>query len=241
MALLITFFLGLFFVLGALIAKIPTDQEKIEHWSIAIAFGAMVALAVCDLVPEVFECAMDGSVILSVILVAAGTAILKGLDCFVPEHNDSRTEETSGNLAHIGIISAVAITIHNLVEGMTVYTIATSSLSIGFSLALGVGLHNIPMGMLIYSTLKKEHKDKKRSILAVTCLSTFLGGLLMWSVSSILTERLIGYLVCIALGMVIYILVFELFPSVYRFKNRNSMIIGTLVGFAVVLLSMFFD
>ena len=97
------------------------------------------------------------------------------------------------------------------------------------------------MGMLIYSTLKKERKDKKRSILAVTCLSTFLGGLLMWSVSSILTERLIGYLVCIALGMVIYILVFELFPSVYRFKNRNSMIIGTLVGFAVVLLSMFFD
>ena len=55
-------------------------------------------------------------------------------------------------------MSSVAIILHNIIEGMAVYSMAAESLNVGVMIAFGVGLHNIPMGMIIYSTLVKEKR-----------------------------------------------------------------------------------
>lgn len=241
MGLLITFVLGLFFLVGALIIRLTTKKELIEHLSIAMAFGAMIAIGVFDLIPDIIEEYEVKQLWLPVIFILVGVGMLKLLDRFIPEHNDSGEEETLENLVHIGFIAAVAISIHNIVEGMTVYSMALQSTRESFSLAIGVGLHNIPMGMLIYSTLEKEHGFKKNFVLAISVLSTFVGGILMALVSPFLTEGVISALVCVALGMVIYILLFELFPSIYHEKNKRVSIIGTVLGVCIVFLSMLFE
>lgn len=107
----------------------------------------------------------------------------------------------------------------------------------GFLVALGVGLHNIPMGMIISSTLENENKKKKIVILLLVTLSTFFGGILMMLVSNILSELLIGSLICITLGMLIYIMLFELIPHLLHSKNKLLSIIGILIGIAIMIIT----
>ena len=52
MGILITFFLGIFIVIGALIAKAARNEHIIEELSISVAFGTMSALAVTELFPD---------------------------------------------------------------------------------------------------------------------------------------------------------------------------------------------
>lgn len=241
MALGITVFLGLFFLIGILIIHFTRHAELVEHISIAVAAGAMIALLFLDLIPEVFEIFSGRWYVVAVIFIMLGLLMLVGLDHFIPEHNEGGEEDTEENMVHIGLISAVAIILHNIVEGMSVYSIAMTSVAAGISMGVGVGLHNIPMGMLISATLTGEKRSKRYLILFLSCISTFLGGLMMMLVESVLTETLIGLLICIALGMVIYILFFELLPSMRHSHGRYVKWISAAIGFALVLVSAFLE
>ena len=242
MGILITFILGLFLLAGVFVVKLAKNGEKVEQLSIAIALGTMLSLVVGDLVPEALETFHGMQLIYAGIAVVAGIVLLKVLDHFIPDHeqhHDSHEEHenTAENMIHIGIISAVAIILHNIVEGMAVYSITVDSLKVGMLVALGVGLHNIPMGMLMYSTLEKESRRKRILILVLAAVSTFAGGVLMACISPILSEMFIGILICLALGMLLYIIFFELVPHLIHTKNKWLSVIGILAGILVIVIS----
>lgn len=244
MGLLITFVLGIFILIGALVIKLTKNKKIVEQLSISIALGTMMSLSVLELIPEVYETFKVDNLVQTigviVILIIIGILILKILDRFIPEHDHEHGlshECTEENLAHIGIVSSVAIILHNVIEGMAVYSMTIESVKLGFLVALGVGLHNIPMGMIISSTLENENKKKKIVILLLVTLSTFFGGILMMLVSNILSELLIGSLICITLGMLIYIMLFELIPHLLHSKNKLLSIIGILIGIAIMIIT----
>ena len=93
------------------------------------------------------------------------------------------------------------------------------------------------MGMVIYSTLEKEKKNKKIILLSLVVLSTFIGGLLMLLISNLLNEFVMGILICITLGMLLYIIIFELIPHILHSKNKLLSIIGIVIGVLVILIS----
>ena len=163
MGLLITFILGLFFLIGVLLVCFQKNTKVIELYSISIALGTMTALVLFDLVPEMLEHMEGISFIWILLLILLGIGILKGLDHFVPDHDDHEAPHkcSEENLIHIGIVSLVAIVLHNIIEGMAVYSLTIESVKMGVLVALGVGLHNIPMGMVIATTM--EHEPKKKS------------------------------------------------------------------------------
>ena len=138
-------------------------------------------------------------------------------------------------------MSAIAIVLHNIVEGMTVYSVASQSLNSGITLALGVALHNIPMGAFIYSTLKSESKGKRNTILILSSFSTFIGGLVMMGLSSILSPSFFIVLMSLALGMVLYILFWELMPSALHSKEKKTTIFGAVLGLLLVVASLFLE
>ena len=228
MGLLITLILGLFILIGVLLVKIPKNTKLIENLSISVALGCMISLAVSDLFPEIYE-TFSNKIYLIIIFVVIGVLILKLLDIFIPEHDHEHGlshECTEENLLHIGIVSTIAIVLHNIIEGMAVYSITTESVKVGLLMALGVGLHNIPMGMVIYSTLKKEAKKKR---------------ILMTLISSLISDFVIGILLCLTLGMIIYIVFFELLPHVLHSKNKILSIIGILIGILIIVISSMFE
>ncbi len=244
MGLLITFILGIFFLIGALVIKFSNNSKLIENMSVSIALGTMASLVILDLIPEMMEHMEGVSIIWLILLIIVGVVLLKVLDLFIPEHDHEHSLHhncSEENLVHIGIISLVAIVLHNIIEGMAVYSLSVESLRTGLLVALGVGLHNIPMGMIIASTL--EHEKKKRKIIAysLASLSTFIGGIIMLLINPIITDFVIGILISITLGMILYIVLFELLPHVLHGEHKKQSIVGIIIGIIIIIVSSMFE
>lgn len=240
MILFITFLLGLFFAAGAVAAGLSANTRKIEEISISVAAGAMSALAAADIIPEILhEMGGGAGIIKAVLFTAAGIVFLRLLDRFVPEHHGD--EKSPGAMIHIGIISALAIMLHNIIEGMAVYELGADSLRQGIIFAIGVGLHNIPMGMLVYSTLKDETRIKKYTVLFAVMISTFAGGVIMAALGGCMSHTLIELLTCVTLGMIIYIIAFELVPYMAAHRNYRVYAAGIAAGAAIVAVSLLFE
>ena len=152
-------------------------------------------------------------------------------------------KEINENFLHIGIVSSIALVLHNLIEGMAIYSTMKTSFDMGILVTIGVGLHNIPMGMIVSSTFYKANKNLKKTVLftSLIALSTFLGGLIMFALSSYITNLLLGILLCITLGMIIYIVVFELLSEILHNKNKKESFIGIAFGILIFILSSFFE
>ena len=130
MNLLIVFLLGIFFIIGFLIIKFVKNTKTIEILSISIALGTMASLIVIELIPEMLEHMEGVNIFVIIALIIAGILILKLLDLFVPEHDHEHTlhhDCSESNLTHIGIVSLIAIILHNIIEGMAVYSILNES------------------------------------------------------------------------------------------------------------------
>lgn len=242
MALLVTLSLSVVFFLGVMLSALIKESEKVEAVSIPLSFGAMLSVSLFDIIPEIAEGVREGEAALWQTLLFAflGLLLLIALDKFVPEHDGSE-KSREGNLVHIGIMATLMIAIHNIVEGMSVYSISSTSVSSGLLLGFGVALHNIPMGMLIYTTTKSEDRIKRAFIIAAASLSTFLGGLLMMILESVVSAFVVEVLTSITLGMVFYILFFELLPDMIKSTNKKTTVIWTVVGILAVLIGSFFE
>jgi len=242
MALFITLILGVFFLIGALVVHFLKNSETVEHFSVAIAFGAMLGIAFLDIFPEIMEIVDPNKWYLPVIGSFIGFGVLVTLDHFIPEHEDEHEDDYSAeNLIHIGMIASVAIMIHNVIEGMAVYSLAVQDIRQGFVLMIGIGLHNIPMGMFIYSTLRYKKGIKKNMFMAMSILSTFLGGLLMMGLEYYITAEFDGVLYGIALGMIAYIVIMELWPYIRKQEKKITSVVCSVIGLIIVLVSVFFE
>ena len=244
MNLFITLLLGVFIILGALAVHLFKRHELIEQVSIAFACGTMVMLVFLDLLPEAVEAVGGSRWYLVVLFAVLGIALLKLLDHWVPDHDNAHGlahDCTEENVMHIGIMSSVAVLLHNMIEGMAVYSLAMESTRMGLLVAFGVGLHNIPMGMIITATLEHEPRRFRWAVLAIAAVSTFLGGLIMHLVSSAVSPFLLGVLIALTLGMLIYIIVFELVPHLLHSSNKKLSILCALAGVILILLSTLFE
>ena len=235
-ALLITLIAGAFFLLGALVAWRVKDRTVLEAYSVAVAFGSLALVAATDLLPEAIEIAEELGWPVVLVLVAAGAFALVLLDRVMPDHHDGEGEEGA---AHLGAMAVLAVSVHNLAEGAAIFAIASQDVSAGLALALGVGLHNAPMGMLLYSTME-HNRARGIAVLAAASLSTFVGGFIMFALGGVIDDVVMDAVVCVALGMIAYILLAELLPAMVRGGDVKRSVIGVAIGAAFVLTGSLF-
>ena len=243
--LITTLLLGIFILLGALIALTIKRKQKIVDFSIGLAFGVISTLLLTDLLPEVFDSFGIRKIYLFLIFSVLGFGLLKLLDSFIPDHSDHKMnkKESNENLVHIGIVTTMALVLHNIIEGMAVYSTALSDSSLALALSIGVGFHNIPLGMVIMSSFYQSTNDKKKAALSIglVSISTFVGGLIMYlfKLTSV-NEVVLGIMLSITLGMLVYIIIDELLPRIIHSKGRETSICGATAGIILVVLSVFF-
>lgn len=252
MGLLLTFLVGLFIVFGSLLGLYSKNNKRVTDMSVSIAFGVVLGLIVLELLPGSYEILSNKlgafrAVISIIILVLLGIVLLKMLDMFVPCHSHEEHHEhehlnddcRNDHLHHIGIVSSVAIVIHNLIEGASLYLVAKGDIASGVLLCLGVGLHNIPLGLVISSTLIGSNFKKINTILIIVgvTISTFIGGFIMALIGEI-SELTEGLLLGLALGMLVYIAIFELAHQIYHMKNKTLARMCILFGLAILVSSV---
>ena len=241
MALAITLLAGLFFLAGAVVAWKARGVSALSVYSIAVAFGSLVCVGALDLLPEAAEAAEELGWPIAIALAVGGILVLIVLDRLLPHdhHHEHHADDADEEASHIGIMAVLAISVHNLAEGAAIYAIASQDVTAGLLLALGVGLHNAPMGMLLYSATKSGRGHGIVVLVAAT-LSTFVGGLLMFLLGNVLNEAVMLGVVCVALGMIVYILFAELLPAMIRSHDVKRCILGAAIGAAFVLAGMSF-
>jgi ZIP family zinc transporter len=252
LALLLTLLVGLFILLGNVFAKKCKDNKRFTDFSISLAFGVIIALIIFEITPEVYEIligelSLVRTILCIVILVLIGIFILKILDSFIPHHEHEahhshkhKNDDCHNNhLNHIGLISASAVIIHNIIEGMSLYLVSSNDITSGLLMCIGIGLHNIPMGLVIASTLYNSNYSKKQTLIVsiVVSLSTFVGGLIMLILGGV-PPLIEGILLGITLGMLIYISLFELLHQIYHMKYKKICNVGIGLGVFLLLLAM---
>lgn len=238
LALLTTALLGVFILIGVLISYFFKKSEKIVLYSIGLAFGVIVMLIFTDLLPEIIECIPISKVYIPIVSVVIGFLMLRVLDNFVPDHEN---KEKKDNLIHIGVMSSIALGLHNIIEGMAIYSSMLSSTKLGLALTLGVGFHNIPLGIVIGGAFYQSNNDKYKSILNIllVSLTTFVGGLLMFMLNiNELSPIIEGILLSITLGMLLFIVLDELLPKVKKNIKSKAIISGITTGIIILLISM---
>ncbi len=243
----LTLVLGLFILLGSAIVFITKNSNTVVNFSISMALGVMTSLGIFELLPESYEHLeqfhnLKIPVMFGTILI--GILFLTFLDQFIPDHHlENHTEkEEKENLHHIGLVSSIALVLHNMIEGMAIYSTVTTDMKLGLFMCIGVGLHNIPLGMVITSTFYKSNNSIKKTlwISLFISISTFLGGMIMYLLSNIITDAVLGILLSITLGMLFYIICFELIPHIKENWKEKTTVFGVVFGIIIFFLSKLF-
>ena len=243
--LVLTLVLGFFIIIGAFLMHIFENKERFLVISLSMAFGVMASLIFLELLPESFEIFNEKyssiiSIAMILIFSIIGFLILKILDKFIPDHED----DDEANLIHVGIVSSIAILLHNIIEGMAIYNTFNTSINLGILLSIGVGLHNIPLGMVLSSTFYKSLSNKKKSnvIIFLISTSTFVGGLIMCIFNNVFkNEFIIGLLLSITVGMLVYINIIEILPKLIKSKDKKMIITSIIVGILILFVSVFLE
>ena len=234
-AIFITLLSGLSFFIGYLITKLIKDEKKLITFSVGFSFTIILGLIFTDLLPECLEFTDNKLIILGFVIL--GILLLKVLDLFIPDHEHEHTKKKD-HMEHIGLISTLALFIHNVIEGTAIYTATLSSISIGLFTSLGVSFHNIPLGIQISSLVRS--KKEKLTLLTILSLSSILGVIILKLFKITLTSYISGILISITLGMLIYIAFFELLCEVKENIKKKELLIGIITGIVLIIVSHLF-
>jgi len=233
----LTILTGLFFLVGIINFKNNKSKEKTSNFTIALAMVVMAGLLMFDLLPELIE----SKNIFLVIPVVIGFFVLICLDKLIPHHHHEHTDELCDkedhdlHLNHIGIVTIVALAIHNLVEGLTLYSVTLNNIESGILMMFSISLHNIPLGFQIGNSLR--NKKYSELLIFMLCVSSLFGALIMIAFGS-LNEMIISILLALTFGMLLYILIFELFREIRLSFHKNETKFGLILG-VVILIATF--
>ena len=254
-ALFLTLFSGPFFLFGFLVVRFVKAKKELSILATGLALIIMLGMLFFDLIPEIIELTvtLNGSkahkILLTLLFIGLGVVTLKIFDLFLPHHhhhhkdeNDNLKEHNS-HLFHVGFILAISLVLHNILEGMSLYIIATESVGAGVLMMLGVGLHNLPLGVEVASNmeLSKQGRKMQWGMMALLSLSSFVGGLILFFLGSSLSDFMMFFLVCVACGMILYIALFELLREIFSYKNNRFTYFGISLGFILLFLMTFFE
>ena len=155
-----------------------------------------------------------------------------------------RTKER--NLSKSTFMLILAITIHNIPEGMAVgmaFALAGSHpsdanlMSGAIALAVGIGIQNYPEGMAVALPLLKEGISKKRAFLYGTLSAAVepLFGVIAAIIAG-MVQSVMPLLLAFAAGTMIYVVVEELIPEAHLGEKENVGTLGFVVGFLIMMI-----
>ena len=235
---LITTLAGFATMLGVIPIFFHTRKEKIIPVSLAFSAGVMLCTSLLSLIPEA---ASYMQAEWKQIYAMIGTGVFLGLGILFSAIIDSKIDQkiSSNALYRLGIISVIALMLHNIPEGITTFISSHHDLSLGITLSIGIALHNIPEGISIAIPIYYATKNKKKAIFLtfISGFSELLGAILAYLfLAPYITSFSLGIILSITAGIMIHISCFELLPTAWKYASPIRIIIAFLFGFYVMIL-----
>jgi len=222
--------------------------DLVQRSLAGFAAGVMVAASIWSLlIPAIDQSAHLGKLSFLPAFVGfwCGILFLLALDHLIP-HLHVGSEQAEGPKSNLSrtVMMVLAVTLHNIPEGMAVGVMYAGFLSdnpqitaaSALALSLGIAIQNFPEGAIISLPLRAEGESKGRA---------FLGGVFsgvvepIGAVLTILAAQLVipalPYLLSFAAGAMLYVVVEELIPEMSQGRHSNLGTVFFAVGFSVMM------
>ena len=240
-AFLLTSIAGLSTLLGTLPIFINIKNEnKIIASSLSFAAGVMICMSIFDLIPESISMLKNnysiiGVISLSFLFILLGIIIFSYIEREVPSNNNE-------SLYKVGIISMLAIMLHNIPEGIATFILTTKDVNLGISMSLAIAIHNIPEGVSIAVPIYYATKKRGKALIytLVSSLSESLGAILTFLfLLPIINDIFLGLLFSFIAGIMLYISFFNILPTSISYKEKGLTKLFFVIGVVFMLLKYF--
>lgn len=226
-------------------------DKRVLDSMLGFAAGVMIAASFWSLLAPAIELSESMRLIPWIppaIGFLSGGIFLRFVDRLLPHlHIEYKTEEAEGIKTNWSrsVLLVLAITLHNIPEGLAVgvgfgavgASIGSASLAGAIALALGIGIQNFPEGAAVSIPLRRDGMSRSKSFLygqasgIVEPIAGVLGAALVSTMRPILP-----YALAFAAGAMIYVVAEEVLPEANRDGNGHLATIGTMVGFAIMMI-----
>ncbi|MBR1627137.1 MAG: ZIP family metal transporter [Bacteroidales bacterium] len=222
---------------------------QLQKMLLGFASGVMVAASVWSLLIPSMEMSVTdgwGKIIPTSVGFMLGIVFLLLIDYITPHlHiNADAPEGIKSRLSKTAMLS-LAVTIHNLPEGMAVGVVIAGALQNNVDLSLmgavamslGIAIQNIPEGAIISMPMKAAGNSRLRSFIIGSLSGAVepLGAVLMILLSNVISP-VMPYMLSFAAGAMIYVVVEELIPEASQGEHSNLSTIGFSIGFVIMMI-----
>ena len=227
---------------------------RLQKTLLGFASGVMVAASVWSLLIPAMEMVAPstpsrGETFMSVVPAAVGFLLGMGFLLMIDEltpHLHIGTDKPEGPRSRLSktAMLALAVTIHNLPEGMAVGVVfagaesgvSNISLASAVAVALGIAIQNVPEGAIISMPMRAAGNSKWKSFVIGSLSGAVepVGAVAVLLLASLLMPVL-PYMLAFAAGAMFYVVVEELIPEASEGNHSNLSTIGFAIGFVLMM------
>lgn len=256
---------------GALILFLKRLSSNFLAAALGLSAGVMIFISLAELYPEAQSAAgsagLDNARVWVLLAFFGGMGLITLIDFLVPEYENpheatgltlnARTaatemihdSEQSGNasaLKKLGVMSALAIAIHNFPEGMATFIGALNDPGAGTGITFAIALHNIPEGIAVAIPIYYATRSKVKALIYATLsgLTEPLGAAICYGLTAISGIRIsdgglaFPLILAAVAGIMIYISLDELLPTAEKYGKHHVAIAGVVGGMAIMGVSL---
>lgn len=254
--LLLTLGAGLATGIGSAIAFFARHTNKrLLSFSLGLSGGVMIYVSFVELLRQAGDTlaaewgARPGAAITAGSFFA-GILLIGIIDRLVPSAENPHEAHPVEELRHrprqpqlmrMGLMTALAIGIHNFPEGIATFTTAVDDLSLGVAIAAAIAIHNIPEGIAVSVPVYYATGDRMKAfrLSLLSGLAEPVGALLAWLVlTPFLTPTLMGCILAGVAGIMVFISIDELLPAAREYGEAHTSIYGVVLGMALMAASL---
>jgi ZIP family zinc transporter len=247
-ALLLTVLAGFSTGIGSTIAYFIKKPKVVYlSFSLGLSAGVMIYISFMELLPKALEAISE---LWGIIIFFLGIAAIGLIDMLIPESENPHHYECLDApialqerqcLMKTGLLTALAIGIHNFPEGLATFASALSDVRLGIFIAIAIAIHNIPEGIVVsvpifYAT---SNKNKAFFYSFLSGISEPVGAVIGYLILlPFLTRAVLAATLAFAAGVMVYISLDELLPMAHRYGHGHLAIIGTVLGMLIMAVSL---
>ncbi len=245
-ALFLTTMAGLSTGIGSAIAYFIRKPKMVYlSFSLGLSAGVMIYVSFMELLPSAIEGVGEAW---GIVAFFAGIILIGVIDLAIPEaENPHEYKQLSDmkvrdqTLMRTGVLTALAIGIHNFPEGLATFGMALSNVRLGAIIAVAIAIHNIPEGISVSVPIYYATNNRRKAAIysLLSGMAEPVGAVIGFIVLlPFLSEGLLASLLAFVGGIMIYISVDELLPLAHKYGHGHAVILGIVLGMAVMALSL---
>lgn len=207
--------------------------RRFSIYFVCFAAGVLISVSFLHIIPKAFEMSVNAPVYL-----LAGFLSLHVFNRFITAFVCERAPTASYG---IGLIPMIGIGLHSFIDGVVYSITFTVSIFTGVLAATGMVLHEFPEGIITYLLLLRGGFSEKTSFflaLLAASISTPLGMLISYPYISRIDQTLLGALLSLSAGALVYVGATHLLPQAEKERRKYSicaLLAGIMVAVLIVL------